>query len=90
MVVDCNMKRKFFVITALLVLGLQNACTVLKNSHTQDSSISLNANNPKDQNFDPRSVEDQLIHAAQSIEQSLGVLAAAEQAESPLFWTPCL
>ncbi len=83
MVVDCNMKRKSFVIAALLLFGLQNACTVLKGSSSQDSSVNLNATPPKDQSFDPRTVEDQLVHAAQSIEQSLGVLAAAEQAESP-------
>lgn len=65
-----------------MLLTLQSGCSVLQESPRSNPSPSLASKGAKD-TFDPRSIEDQLLQAAHSIEQSLGVLAAAEQAESP-------
>ncbi len=74
--------KKSYAILTVLSLTLQSACSVLQATPPQSTPMNLSSTGSKDP-FNPRTIEDQLVHAAESIEQSLGVLAAAEQAESP-------
>ena len=76
------MKKNAFTILSLFMLMLQSGCSVLKETPPNNASMDLATSGSKDP-FNSRTIEDQLVHAAKSIEQSLSVLAAAEQAESP-------
>ena len=75
------MLHTVFRVIVLSTLLLHSACTALRDP-TQPGSETTSPST-KNTPFNPASVEKQLLKAAQSIEQSLGVLAAAEQSENP-------
>jgi defect-in-organelle-trafficking protein DotD len=76
------MQRMNILLSLTLLVLMTSGCTVLK--HPTEKSVS---NAPKKTSKQAAAassnIESQLLNTAQSIEQSLGTLAAAEKAESP-------
>jgi defect in organelle trafficking protein DotD len=73
-------KKLVFII--ILLAQFQSGCTVLKNAYDPPASESTTPKRGQ-KLAAPLNVESQLVAAAQSIEQSLTVLAAAEKSENP-------
>ena len=76
------MKNKVLVLISVFIITATTGCTVLKKQSEDISNDSKQLGKPTASNTHS-SVETQLLLAAQSIEQSLGTLAAAETAERP-------
>lgn len=84
------MHKKLFILPILIVMLAIDGCTVLKRQNNEKINCDLPAeetckpcNPPPPPDCTKVSVENQLLYAAQSIEQSLTTLAAAQKAESP-------
>lgn len=65
------LKRFFLMVLGVVLLG---GCSALRTPADQPKNQSLSSH---------QAIEDQLLQAALSIEQSLGILAAAEKADNP-------
>jgi defect-in-organelle-trafficking protein DotD len=77
------MQRTRVLLPILLLALVTSGCTVLKNPSDQSSTSENRKNTRQKATLGTAHIEAQLLSTAQSIEQSLSTLAAAEKAESP-------
>ncbi len=74
-------KAFVLILSFVFPLSLLTGCTILKKQ--SEDTIVDGKQTSKQNSTTPLNVESQLLATAQSIEESLGILAAAEKAENP-------
>ncbi len=77
------MQRTCALLSTLLLALVTSGCTVLKNPSEKSIACENEKKNRQKTTLGTSHIEAQLLSTAQSIEQSLSTLAAAEKAESP-------
>lgn len=77
------MLRMNVLLSIVFMTLAASGCTVLKNPSEKSISNGTQKTTKQKTTFASSNIESQLLNTAQSIEQSLSTLAAAEKAESP-------
>src|SRR5688500_12549936 len=77
------MQRTSVLLPILLLALVTSGCTVLKTPPEKSIASENRTKNKQNEKLSNAHIEAQLLNTAQSIEQSLSTLAAAEKAESP-------
>lgn len=77
------MQRKNVILFTVFLALATSGCTVLKNPSEKSISDEATKTTKRKKTLGRLNIESQLLNTAQSIEQSLSTLAAAEKAESP-------